>query len=68
MTSSPVWERAPPVEMTVVVVGTTTADDPDWSRGDAVSTPSHSVSCTFPPTVAGFMVKVALEMPPGLFG
>src|SRR5439155_1060183 len=57
-----------PEEMTVVVVATPTVEEPDWSRGEATSTPSHSVSCTLPPTVAGFIVKVALEIPPGLLG
>ena len=68
MTSSPVWVIAPLVAITVVVVGTGTVEAPDWSRGEAVATPSHSLTCAFPLMVAGFMVKVTLLIPPGLFG
>ena len=68
ITSSPVWLNAPFVEMVVVVVGTATGSAPHWSRGLTVVTPSHSLICAFPLIVAGFMVKVTLLMPPGLFG
>src|SRR5207245_886880 len=64
ITSSPVWVTAPPVETVVVVVGTATGCDPVWSSGEATATPVHSLSWAFPLTVAGFMVKVTLLIPP----
>src|SRR5260370_32881065 len=68
ITSSPVWARAPAVEIVVLVVATATVWDPLLSSGATVAAPDHSVIWATPPIVAGFIVKVALGMPPGLFG
>ena len=68
ITSSPDCAIAPTVEVVAEEAGTLMLVVPVWSNGAIVAAPFHSVICAAPPTVAGFMVKVALLIPPGLLG
>ena len=65
--SSPDCAIAPTVDVFAEATGTLMLVVPLWSRGATVAAPFHSLICAAPLTVAGFIVKVALEIPPGLF-
>src|SRR5437867_11804349 len=68
ITSSPDCAIAPTVDVIAEEAGTLMLVVPVWSKGAVVAAPFHSLISAAPVTVAGFMVKVALLMPPGLVG
>ena len=65
-TSSAPWVVAPDVE-TVTLTELAFVAVPVWSSGEAAA-PDHSLICASQLMLAGLMVKVALEIPPGFAG